>query len=66
MTAVVARAPAGLGRQFSEPEVVASRTVSPQDAVVQVLDVTLNGLAGGSVHTDGSRAEAGRESHARL
>ena len=66
-TAVVARALASLGRQFSEPEVVAELTVSPKDAADQVLDIMLMGLAqacmaGGVV----SGAETQQEYHARL
>ena len=66
-TAVVARALAGLGRQFSEPEVVASLTVSPKDAADEVLDIILNGLAPGSA-SGGVRpeSESGQEGHAGL
>lgn len=66
-TAVVARALAGLGRQFSEPEVVASLTVSPKDAADLVLGIILNGLTRGSAHgTDGSRSVARQRDHAGL
>lgn len=70
-TAVVARALAGLGRQFSEPEVVASLTVSPKEAADQVLDIILNGLAlgsasGGVRSEAGTGSESGQEGHAGL
>ena len=66
-TAVVARALAGLGRQFSEPEVVAELKVSPKDAADQVLDIMLNGLAQGSVACVLVTGESTQqEHHARL
>ncbi len=66
-TSVVARALAGLGRQFSEPEVVASLTVSPKDAADEVLDIILNGLSRGfATGRDVSGAETRQENHARL
>ncbi|MCY4492740.1 MAG: hypothetical protein OXB92_02640 [Acidimicrobiaceae bacterium] len=66
-TSVVARALAGLGRQFSEPEVVASLTVSPKDAADEVLDIILNGLPRGSATgRDASGAETRQENHAHL
>ncbi len=66
-TAVVARALAGLGRQFSEPEAVASLTVSPKDAADEVLDIMLNGLVRCFVPGCGvSGAETQQENHARL
>ncbi len=65
-TAVVARALASLGRQFSEPEVVTSLTVSPKEAADEVLDIMLNGLTRGFTPGDASRPETRQENNARL
>ena len=66
-TAVVARALASLGRQFSEPEVVAELCESPKDAADHVLDILLNGLSRfPPAHELGNRSPAREESHARF
>lgn len=46
-TAAVARTMAGLGRDLSRPEVMATLTSSPKDAADSVVDVLLRGLRAG-------------------
>lgn len=65
-TAVVARALASLGRQFSEAEVVAELCESPKDAADHVLDIMLNGLSQLSPTQGFHRAEVPKENHARV
>ena len=68
-TAVVARALAGLGRQFSQPEVVAELCDSPKDAADHVLDIILNGLPRiplDSGSDDSDRAEAREDEYAHI
>ncbi len=65
-TAVVARALASLGRQFSEADVLAELCESPKDAADHVLDIMLNGLAQ-SCSTQGvPRKKLRKENHARV
>lgn len=61
-TAAVARTMAGLGRDLSRPEVMATLSSSPKDAADSVVDVLLKGLRPGEGRPDEGRPEKRRSS----